>query len=192
MKTKMRIKEYVFRKRDGSIRILKGSRDFGAFERERPNTWSVIKPNGLRKSSPSVITLIDVEINAWRSIKPETIISERIVGRFAPTFKFSSKDGWVRKSDKANFIKSDKVPYHILMTMNKKTPIKKNDVEVIVTHIMESEHRNLSYRNGHLRAFMRAFKLFLDNGFIEKLKNRKGDYYHMTSKGKEMLMSSVK
>ena len=129
MTNNMIVKEYVFRKRDGSIRILKGTREFTKFKTEKPKIWEVIKPSTDKHNSRSVITLIDIEINKWRSIKPETIISERTVGSFAPKFKFSDNDGWIRKSEKANFIKRDKVPYHVLMLMNRVPLIKKNDVE---------------------------------------------------------------
>ena len=82
----IKITEYVFRKRDGSIRTLMGTKDFSAFAKYNPETWDVIKPKGERKASPYNITLIDTEINQWRSIKPETIIARREVKPFNPTF----------------------------------------------------------------------------------------------------------
>ena len=62
----MIITEYVFRKRDGSIRTLRGTMDFKTFADKNPETWDVIKPKGEKKACTQNITLIDVEINQWR------------------------------------------------------------------------------------------------------------------------------
>lgn len=176
----MKIEEFVFRKDNGSIRILTGTRDLVGFEKTFPLEWKgEFNPTG-KKPSEGTITLIDLAKMAWRSIKPETIISSREVSE-----KFSHKL-------KKNFLRRDKIPYHILMIMNGAKTMSRNDVEVMVEGIMFHEDRELTFRSGHIRAFSRAFRLLKNNGYIERNEKRKGECYSMTIKGQNLLYSRVK
>lgn len=188
--------EFVFRKRDGSIRTLRGTRDFGEFEKTNPETWDVIKPKGERKASPHNITLIDTEINQWRSIKPETIIARREVKSFSPSFHIHDYERMkmrdiAKLSSKKSFIKRDRVPYYALMILNSAPLIRRNDLEVIVEGILDKKGLELTRREGHIRAFTRAFHTFVNNGLVEKLP-RKGNYYKITAKGRNLITSGVK
>ena len=191
----MKIIEYVFRKRDGSIRTLKGTRDFGAYAETNPETWEQIKPKGIRTHNPHNITLIDIENGGWRSIKPETIIARREVKPFQPTvhihdYEHMKMSDIAKLSGKKSCIKRNKIPYYALMILGSAPKIKRNDLEVIVESIQEKLGRKLTVRNGHIRAFTRAFHKFVNNGLVEKLP-LKGDYYTITPKGADFLQSAV-
>ena len=194
---KMKIVEYVFRKRDGSLRTLKGTQSFKEYAKTNPETWENIKPKGERKSAPYNITLIDIENKGWRSIRPDSLIARREVKVFDGGWhlhnyekkKMSSISKMTRR--RGSSIKRNSVPYYALMILNKDV-IQRNDVEVIVEGIQEKLGRKLTVRNGHIRAFSRAFLKFRNNGLIEKLDNRKGEWYQITSKGKAFLESGVR
>lgn len=188
--------EYMFWKRNGDIRVLRGTRDFGEFSKQNPTTWNNIKPKGIRNSNPHNITLIDLEINEWRSIKPETIIAKREVKPFNPTFhvhdyeRMNMKD-IIKLSTKKTTIKKNRIPYFMLMILNSAPMIMRNDLEVMIEHIAEKKGMSLKRRDGHMRAFSRAFHTFFNNGLIKKL-NREGNYFKITEKGKYLLSAAVK
>ena len=191
----MKITEYVFRKRDGSIRTLKGTRDFGVYAETNPETWEKIKPKGIKSTNPYNITLIDIEINQWRSIRPDSLISRREVkvfdgGWHMHTYEKRTMAQIAKMSTRGSYIKRNGIPYYTLMVLNKDI-IQRNDVEVIVESLSEKLGRNLNVRNGHIRAFSRAFRKFVNNGIIEKLP-RKGDWYQITPKGRAFLESGVR
>lgn len=191
----MRIIEYVFRKVDGSIRTLTGTQDFKVYAAKNPETWEQIKPKGIRSKNPHNITLIDIENGGWRSIKPETIIARREVKPFSPNihvhdYEHMKMSDIAKLSDTKSFIKRNKVPYYALMVLGSAPKIKRNDLEVIVESIQEKLGRKLTVRNGHIRAFTRAFHKFVNNGLVEKLP-LKGDYYSITPKGANFLQSAV-
>lgn len=193
----MKIMEYVFRKRDGSLRTLRGTQSFDEYAKTNPETWENIKPKGERKSAPYNITLIDIENDGWRSIRPNSLICRREVKPFNPTihvhdYKRMKMSDIVKLSGKKSSIKRNKIPYYTLMILNSAPKIKRNDVEVIVEGIQEKLGRKLTVRNGHIRAFSRAFLKFRNNGLIEKLDNRKGEWYQITPKGKAFLESGVR
>lgn len=187
--------EYVFRKRDGSIRTLKGTRDFGAYAETNPETWENIKPKGIRTHNPHNITLIDIENGGWRSIRPESLLSKREVrvfdgGWHMHSYEKKSMKSISKMSKRSSSIKRNSIPYYTLMILNKDI-IQRNDVEVILESITERLGRKLTMRNGHIRAFSRAFLKFVNNGIIEKLP-RKGEWYQITSKGRAFLESGVR
>ncbi len=193
--TEMKIIEYVFRKRDGSIRTLKGTRSFKEYAETNPEAWEKIKPKGIKSTNPHNITLIDIENGGWRSIKPETIIARREVKPFSPTvhihdYNHMKMSDIAKLSDSKSFIKRNNIPYYALMVIGSAPKIKRNDLEVIVESIQEKLGRKLTVRNGHIRAFTRAFRKFVNNGLIEKLP-LKGDYYKITPKGANFLQSAV-
>ena len=191
----MKIMEYVFRKRDGSIRTLKGTQSFKEYANKNPETWEKIKPKGIRSTNPHNITLIDIENGGWRSIKPDTIIARREVkvfdgGWHMHTYEKKSMRQISKMSKRGSYIKRNGIPYYTLMVLNKDI-IQRNDVEVIVESLSEKLGRKLNVRNGHIRAFSRAFLKFINNGIIEKLP-RKGEWYQITPKGRAFLESGVK
>jgi len=57
----------TFRKKDGTIRVMNCSREDEAIE--------AAGGAGTNGSSPSVITVVDLDKNAWRCFKPETVLS---------------------------------------------------------------------------------------------------------------------
>ena len=57
----------VFRKKDGSIRTMICSREDEAID--------AAGGAGTNGSSPNVITVVDLDKNAWRCFKPETVLS---------------------------------------------------------------------------------------------------------------------
>ena len=192
----MKVTEYVFRKRDGSLRTLRGTVDFFAYAEKNPENWEKIKPKGIRKANPHNITLIDLDNGGWRSIRPDTIIARRDVQPFAGgyhihEYKKMTLSEIMKDTSKKTFIKRNNVPYYALMVLNSAPLIKRNDVEVIVEGMMEKLGRNLTVRDGHIRAFSRAFRKFANNGLVEKL-GRKGDYYKITDKGREVMASGVR
>lgn len=191
----MKIIEYVFRKRDGSIRTLKGTQDFKVYADENPETWENIKPKGIRSASPDNITLIDIENGGWRSIRPDSLISKREVkvfdgGWHMHTYEKRTMAQIAKMSTRGSHIKRNGIPYYTLMVLNKDI-IQRNDVEVIVESLSEKLGRKLNVRNGHIRAFSRAFLKFINNGIIEKLP-RKGEWYQITPKGRAFLESGVR
>ena len=187
--------EYVFRKRDGSIRTLKGTRDLGVYAETNPETWEQIKPKGIKSTNPHNITLIDIENDGWRSIRPESLISRREVkvfdgGWHIHSYEKKSMKSISKMSKRGSSIKRNSIPYYTLMILNKDV-IQRNDVEVIVESLSEKLGRKLTIRNGHIRAFSRAFRKFVNNGIIEKLP-RKGEWSQITPKGRSFLESGVR
>ncbi len=56
----------TFRKKDGTIRVMNCSREDEAIE--------AAGGAGTGGSSPNVMTVVDLDKNAWRCFKPETVL----------------------------------------------------------------------------------------------------------------------
>ena len=57
----------TFLKKDGTVRVMNCSREDSAID--------AAGGAGTGGSSPSVITVVDLDKNAWRCFKPETVLS---------------------------------------------------------------------------------------------------------------------
>ena len=187
----MKVQEYVFQKKDGDIRILRGTKSLSGFKKNYPEAWESMRPSTNKKSSEDVITLIDLDLKEWRSIRPESIISVRIVKDFEPRFHFSDNDGYSnRVYDKtSNYIKRGKIPYQVLMYVASHAKgIVRSDIESTVDFIATNQNRDLRVRGKGLRAIGRAVRLFINNAFIKM--DAKG-FYKITDKGRNLLETGV-
>jgi len=187
----MVVKEYVFTKKDGTIRTLKGTNSYYEFTKKYPERWLEIEPKSLvtRSRSDKTITLIDLDLMEWRSIRTSSIISERIVKDTKLQFSFKDNDGYYRRSlDNFNYIKRNKVPYYVLMVINSKNNINRNEIEIEVDFILASINRDLRVRGKRIRAISRAIRLFKINNFIDQ--NNDGSYI-ITNKGIKLLETSI-
>jgi hypothetical protein len=71
-----KIYKIVFKKKDGSERILIGTRNEGKIPKEH-------HPKGIGTVNPAVVTIFDLENAGWRSFKPETLISVEELTEYA-------------------------------------------------------------------------------------------------------------
>ena len=191
MENKMIVKEYVFQKKDGDIRILRGTKSISGFKKHYPTAWDSMKPSTDKKSSEDVITLIDLDLKEWRSIRPESIISVRTVKDFEPKFHFADNDGYSNRvySKVSNYIKRGKIPYQVLMYISSHDKgIVRSDIENTVDFIATNQNRDLRVRGKGLRAIGRAVRLFVNNAFI---KLDKSGFYKITDKGRNLLETGV-
>ncbi|AZV01339.1 tail fiber protein [Shigella phage vB_SdyM_006] len=68
--------EIVFTKKDGSIRVIRCTLDYDIIPEEHHPKQDSSKPLTEKETkTPSYIRVFDTEINAWRSITTESIIS---------------------------------------------------------------------------------------------------------------------
>lgn len=70
------IHEVVFKKKDGSIRVLKGTRDPSLMSQELFEKWtkSTNQDGTPRSESITALPTFDTEANAWRSFSFESLI----------------------------------------------------------------------------------------------------------------------
>lgn len=65
-----------FKKKDGSERILIGTKDESKIPKEH-------HPKGIGTVNPSVVTIFDLENKGWRSFKPESLITVEVLTSYA-------------------------------------------------------------------------------------------------------------
>ena len=187
----MIVKEYVFQKKNDEIRILRGTKSISGFKKHYPEAWNSMKPSTDKKSSEDVITLIDLDLKEWRSIRPESIISVRTVKDFEPKFHFADNDGYSNRNcgKVSNYIKRGKIPYQVLMYVASHAKgIVRSDIESTIDFIATNQNRDLRVRGKSLRAIGRAVRLFINNAFIQLDNN---GFYKITDKGRNLLETGV-
>ena len=134
-----------------------------------------------------------LESKEWRSIRPESIISQREVKTYKPTFHFGDSDGYFKNEFKIipNSLQKNKVPYHVLMLLNsQKDYVGRSFIEENLDTILAKQGTNRRIRGRRLRCVSRALRLFRRNGFIVAL--RDAQQYKITDKGRKLITTSVK
>jgi len=193
----MKITEYVFKKQNSEIRVLKGTTDIEKFSVKNPKIWENIQPKMKKDKNEvknkNILTLIDVENNEWRSIRKDSIISQRKVKQFRPKYNFSDNDGYIGRSwdlKSYNCIKRNKIPYHTLMVIGSNIGLNREEIENEVEYIIDLSLNKINYtvRGTKIRAISRAVRLFLNNNFI---KASKDGLFTITNKGKNLLEFGV-
>jgi len=196
----MRLIEYTFEKKNGELRILRGSSDFSSIKKNFPERWSEIQPSSSLDEhhikNPNIIKVIEFPKLEWRSIRKDSILGQRQVKGFEPRFHFSDRDGYTRRTrsfnHKTNYIKKDGMPYHILMVLNKNetTGLTRYKIEEVLDTLLFLENKDLRVRGRSIRAISRALRLFKHNAFV--LYDDKTKIYKITDKGRHLLEWCVK
>ena len=180
MKTQFKVEEFIFEKKDGSIRRIKGSRDFKNLKK----CPDYVPPKNVRKSSPNVTVFWDIESKQFKSFITKNLISKRVIKYNHPLPKrVENRDFYNKKSHSQTIIKPNKSPFYVLSLLYTFKKLQRNKIMEMMEYI--SEKTNIS--KNQKRTTRRILKAFEENNIVR----RKGDKYIITRIGKKFMEQNV-
>lgn len=137
------IKEYVFKKKDGLIRILRGTTDMNYAKK---NFSNFKEPTGEGRKTPDHIQLVwDIENNDYRSFIKENLIYSKNITKKVYEKLIDSSQYWWKKTAKR--IHKGKTPYFILLILAKENkPISVDDIwfKMHFYHTTKHQRKNVN------------------------------------------------